>query len=151
MTDSVVKPTWQQRQASTTWLAKSQTRLYTDWQELFRAISVCFYSMQWLILSPKKLRKLSRLRQGLRQNCHGRDEMSGQRRVVVDREGNESFGKKTETLKYSIAFPWERVTHAPLRSMTPVTGAQCSAGRLKVSLIFPDYTQHGNDIHLQSV
>lgn len=75
MTDSVVKPTWQRRQASTTHFRKSQTRLYAGRQELFRAVSVCFYSMCWLLLSPTKLRKLSRLRQGLRQNSHSRDEM----------------------------------------------------------------------------
>ena len=73
--DSAVRPMWHPRQASTTWFSKSQTRLYTGQQQLWRVVSLCVYSIHWLILSPTKLRKLSSLRQGFRQNCHGRDEM----------------------------------------------------------------------------
>jgi len=48
---------------------------------------------------------------------------------------------KNLTSEPSIAFPRGRVIHTALQSLIPVMGAQCSAGKLKGFLIFPDYTQ----------
>lgn len=66
---------------------------------------------------------------------------SGQRRVAVDHGGNQSFGNEPPTSEPSVTFPRERATHAPLRNTAPVVGARCSAGRLKGSFIFLDYSQ----------